>query len=123
MFCKNKLNNVEIYSIIEAGVIIEMIGGYLKQLREEKNLSLREVERVAKVNGSFLSKIERGMADPGPATLRKLSKVYLVPYESLMQRANMLEDTEASAEDKERIAQLIREIEDRTEQLKRFLIK
>jgi len=103
--------------------VLLLIGAYLKKLRDEKNMSLAEVEKAAGVNGSFLSQCERGLKNPGPATLRKLSKVYLVPYETLMQRANMLEDTEASAEDKERIAQLIREIEDRTEALKRFLIK
>jgi transcriptional regulator with XRE-family HTH domain len=100
-----------------------MIGDYLKKLREEKNLSLRAVERQAKVNSSFLSKIERGMGEPGPATLRKLSKLYLVPYEVLMEKANMLEETEASVSEQAEIAQLIREIEERTEALKRFLIK
>jgi len=100
-----------------------VIGDYLKQLRDKKKMSLADVKKAVGVNGSFLSQVERGKKFPGPATLRKLSKAYLVPYESLMQKANMLEETEASVSEQAEIAQLIREIEDRTEALKRFLIK
>lgn len=100
-----------------------MIGDYLKSLRETRKMSLGDVEKNYNVSGSFLSQVERNKKFPGPATLRKLSKAYLVPYEVLLQKANMLEDTELSVEDKKKVEAIIRNIDAQMEELKKFLLK
>ena len=52
-------------------------GGFLKALREKKNLSLREVEQETGVSNSFLSQIESGKRGiPGMKVINKLSKVF-----------------------------------------------
>lgn len=68
-------------------------GIYLKQLREKKNLTLRNVETQSEVSDSYLSQIETGQRGiPHPNTLKKLAPVYDVSYEHLMREAGYLED-------------------------------
>lgn len=62
------------------------LGKYLKVLREEAGLSLRAVEEKSGISNAFLSQIESGkVKQPSPIALHKLSQVYGVSYESLME--------------------------------------
>ena len=64
------------------------VGVYLRSLRDTRSLSLREVERQSGVSNAVLSQIESGQVKrPSPDTLYKLSELYGVPYEELMNRA------------------------------------
>lgn len=72
------------------------IGSYLLQLREKFELSTRDVERLAGVNSSFLSQIERGVKKPSPKTLARLAPVYEISYENLMVVAGYLPAPETS---------------------------
>lgn len=64
------------------------LGIYLKALREAKTLSLRDVEGRTGISNAFLSQIESGkVKQPSPMILYKLSELYGVPYEVLMERA------------------------------------
>lgn len=64
------------------------IGVYLRSLRYTISLSLREVQLKTSVSNAVLSQIESGQVKrPYPTTLYKLSVLYGVPYEDLMDRA------------------------------------
>ena len=70
------------------------IGVYLKTQRENRELSLGQVEAISGVSKSYLSKLERGeRSDPSPEILRKLSSVYNVPYEELMEVAGFIDSS------------------------------
>lgn len=63
------------------------LGGYLKELRVVKNLSLRDVEKATNntVSNAYLSQLESGkINEPSPHTLEQLAKAYAVPYEDIM---------------------------------------
>lgn len=62
-------------------------GEYFKALRESKSMTLREVERKADVSNAYLSQLESGkIKQPSPITLHKLSELYGVKYEILMEK-------------------------------------
>lgn len=62
-------------------------GGYFKALRESKGLTLREVEKHTEVSNAYLSQLESGkIKQPSPITLNKLSGIYGVSYELLMEK-------------------------------------
>jgi len=62
-------------------------GGYFKALRESKGFTLREVERQTEVSNAYLSQLESGkIKQPSPITLNKLSAIYGVGYEVLMEK-------------------------------------
>ena len=68
-------------------------GAYLKQLRDDLGLTLRDVEEETKkqVSNAYLSQLENGkINEPSPSILYVLSPVYKVPYEKLMVEAGYL---------------------------------
>ena len=60
------------------------IGEIIAEAREKKDLSQRQLAKLAGVNSSGLSKIEAGERDPSPKILRKISKYINVNYSDLM---------------------------------------
>ena len=62
-------------------------GEYLKNLREQRELSLRKVEMLTNVNYSHLSLIENGLRSVTPALLKTLARVYRVNYLDLYEKA------------------------------------
>jgi transcriptional regulator with XRE-family HTH domain len=50
------------------------LGARIRALREEKGLSLRPVAEHAGVSESFLSQVERGVASPSVASLRRVAE-------------------------------------------------
>lgn len=81
-------------------------GAYLKKIRKEKKLTIRQLELYSKVSNAYISQIERGERGvPSPDILKKLSKPLGVNYEELMQKAGHLPegitvDKEKDAADK-----------------------
>ncbi|HXP36838.1 MAG TPA: XRE family transcriptional regulator [Solirubrobacteraceae bacterium] len=69
------------------------LGSRLRELRTQKNLSLRDVERLSGVNSGYLSQLERDeIASPGPSTLQKLAAAYEESVTALMLWAGYIEE-------------------------------
>jgi transcriptional regulator with XRE-family HTH domain len=69
------------------------LGPVLADLRKAKGLSLREVQEASgnAVSNAYLSQLEKGkIKKPSPNVLHSLAEVYLVPYETLMEKAGYL---------------------------------
>jgi len=65
----------------------------LFDLRKAKGYSLREVAEATGngVSNAYLSQLENGkIKKPSPNVLHSLAEVYVVPYDSLMERAGYL---------------------------------
>ena len=87
--------------------MVEDFGEYLRTLRVEKKLSLREAAQVAGVSNSYIGLIERGQRPiPGADILKKLAPVYDVPVRDLLGAAGYLkdEDTTLTEEDEVEMA-------------------
>jgi len=70
-------------------------GNYMRKLRKEKGLTLKQVEKVAEVSNAYLSQIERGVRNsPHPDILKRLAKAYEVTHRELLIAAGYLEDPE-----------------------------
>lgn len=71
----------------------EELGIVLSDLRKAKGFSLREVEQATgnAVSNAYLSQLENGkIKKPSPNVLHSLAEVYVVPYETLMEKAGYL---------------------------------
>jgi len=69
------------------------LGALLSDLRTAKGFSLREVEEATgnAVSNAYLSQLEKGrIKKPSPNILHSLAEVYVVPYETLMEKAGYL---------------------------------
>lgn len=67
----------------------QSLAEYITHLRTAKRLSLRDVETATgkRISNAYLSQLEHGrIGKPSPNTLYELSKVYGVPYDTLMEK-------------------------------------
>jgi transcriptional regulator with XRE-family HTH domain len=89
--------------------MVENFGEYLRTLRTEKKLSLREVEAQSGVSNSYLGLIERGRRPiPGADILKKLAPVYDVPVRDLLNAAGYLKDEEISLSEEDEVEMAFR---------------
>ena len=72
------------------------LGQYLASIREDRELSQRDVEKATNkvVSNAYLSQIENGLIKkPNPNILHALSELYAISYEDLMERAGYIVPT------------------------------
>ncbi|MEK5085873.1 helix-turn-helix transcriptional regulator [Paenibacillus sp. FSL M8-0228] len=68
-------------------------GEYLKSLREDKNMSIRQLSLYSGVSNAYISQLENGKRNiPKPEILKKICKPLGVTYEELMDRSGYLDD-------------------------------
>ncbi|MCF6095422.1 helix-turn-helix domain-containing protein [Thermovorax subterraneus] len=70
------------------------IGEYIRKIREKKELSINQLALYSKVSAAHISRIERGLREPSPEILKKISEALRVSYEELMRIAGYLETDE-----------------------------
>lgn len=96
--------------------MINQLASELKQLREIRGCSLRQVEKATGVSNAYLSQLERGdAAKPSPDKLARLAKFYEVSYEQLMSLAGYLGSTVATLTEQSQRAVLIGAARPKTE--------
>ncbi len=78
-----------------------MVGERLAELREQKALTLHELEELSGVGADSISKIENGHRKPRPSTLRKMARALGVEVEDFFPKAEAaprLEDRQRTAD-------------------------
>jgi len=66
----------------------KLFGSYLKKLRLDRKMSLREVEKMAKISNAYLSQVERGERNiPTLKILSRVAKAYGIEVSELTKRA------------------------------------
>ena len=72
---------------------MQPFGPYMRQLRKQRGLTLKQVEQGAAVSNAYISQIERGLRrPPHPEILKRLAKMYEVPHRELLVAAGYLEE-------------------------------
>ncbi|MBE3591001.1 MAG: helix-turn-helix transcriptional regulator [Firmicutes bacterium] len=84
------------------------LGQRLRLLREHRNLSLYDVERLTGLHYSTVGKYERGVRRPSLETLRELARVYEVPLHELIPDEESENDGTATPADLDRWTDLLR---------------
>ena len=64
------------------------LGKYLQSVRENKQLSLRAVEKAVGISNAYISQLESGkIKQPSPSILHKLAELYKISYSEVMKLA------------------------------------
>ena len=74
------------------------IGEFIREQREQAQVSLRQLARLAGVSNPYLSQIERGLRKPSADILQQIAKGLRISAEQLYVRAGILETRHGSAE-------------------------
>lgn len=68
--------------------VMEELGPFLRAAREHRGLNIREAEELSGVSNACLDQIENGRPPkPPPEILKKLSRIYQIPFETLLLKA------------------------------------
>ena len=81
----------------------ERLGDYLRELRNRKRLTLREVQERSGASGSYLSQVEQGKRHPSAELLRKIAPTYGASVRELLTMAGYLDEPEVKMSDQERV--------------------
>lgn len=80
-------------------------GKYIRKLRNDRKLTIRQLELYSSVSNSYLSQLENGKRGiPSPDILKKLSKGLKHPYSDLLEKAGYIDESDKSDEANERDA-------------------
>ena len=67
------------------------IGEFIREQREQAQVSMRQLARLAGVSNPYLSQIERGLRKPSAEILQQIAKGLAISAEQLYIRAGFLE--------------------------------
>ncbi|MGX7677446.1 helix-turn-helix domain-containing protein [Jatrophihabitans sp. DSM 45814] len=68
------------------------IGDFIREQREQAQVSVRQLSRLAGVSNPYLSQIERGLRKPSAEILQQIAKGLRISAEQLYVRAGILEN-------------------------------
>jgi transcriptional regulator with XRE-family HTH domain len=74
------------------------IGEFIREQREQAQVSLRQLARLAGVSNPYLSQIERGLRKPSADILQQIAKGLRISAEQLYVRAGILESRSGDPE-------------------------
>ncbi len=69
----------------------EQLGTYLKSIRDNLKMSLREVNKKTGISYTHLNMIENGKRNVSPALLRNLAELYCLDYLDLYEKAGYID--------------------------------
>lgn len=68
-------------------------GAYLKEIRQSRKMSLRQVEIKSGISNSYVYYLEKGKRNiPSPEILSKLAIAYNISYKELMDKAGYIKN-------------------------------
>jgi transcriptional regulator with XRE-family HTH domain len=73
------------------------IGEYIRQQRDNAQISLRQLAKLAGVSNPYLSQIERGLRRPSAEILQQIAKGLRISAEALYVQAGILEQRDGGA--------------------------
>jgi transcriptional regulator with XRE-family HTH domain len=72
------------------------LGDYLREQRENAQLSLRQLASLAGVSNPYLSQVERGLKKPSAEVLQQIARGLQISSEALYVRAGILDPTDSA---------------------------
>jgi len=71
---------------------VSSLGEYIREQREQAEVSLRQLAKLAGVSNPYLSQIERGLKKPSAEILQQIATGLRISAETLYVRAGILEE-------------------------------
>lgn len=68
--------------------MLEQLGKRIKQMREERELTLKNVSEVTGLSVGFLSQVERNITDPSIASLKKIADAFGVKITEFFEKVS-----------------------------------
>lgn len=76
---------------------MEALGGFIRNRRQQANLSLRQLAEKTRLSNPYLSQIERGLHQPSMRVIKLIADALNVSAETLLTQAGLLHPDEQDA--------------------------
>ena len=73
---------------------IEALGDYIREQRDQAQMSVRQLAKAAEVSNPYLSQVERGLRKPSAEILGRIAQGLRISAETLYVRAGILAQRE-----------------------------
>lgn len=77
-----------------ARINVEDIGGFIREQRDQAQMSLRQLASAAGVSNPYLSQVERGLRKPSAEILNRIAQGLRISAETLYVQAGILDERE-----------------------------
>ena len=75
-----------------AGIDVSGLGSFIRDQRDQAQMSLRQLAKAAEVSNPYLSQVERGLRKPSAEILNRIAQGLRISAESLYVPAGILSD-------------------------------
>ena len=75
-----------------AGIDVSGLGSFIRDQRDQAEMSLRQLAKAAEVSNPYLSQVERGLRKPSAEILNRIAQGLRISAETLYVQAGMLSD-------------------------------
>jgi transcriptional regulator with XRE-family HTH domain len=75
-----------------AGIDVSGIGSFIRDQRDQAQMSLRQLAKAAEVSNPYLSQVERGLRKPSAEILNRIAQGLRISAETLYVQAGILSD-------------------------------
>lgn len=82
-----------------ARIDVSSLGDYIREQRDQAQMSVRQLAAAAGVSNPYLSQVERGLRRPSAEILSRLAGALRISAESLYVQAGILSEADAPARD------------------------
>ena len=77
-----------------AKIEVSGLGGFIRDQRDQAQMSLRQLAKAAEVSNPYLSQVERGLRKPSAELLGRIAQGLRISAESLYVQAGILDERE-----------------------------
>ena len=77
---------------VVAGIDVSGLGSFIRDQRDQAQMSLRQLAKAAEVSNPYLSQVERGLRKPSAEILNRIAQGLRISAESLYVQAGILSD-------------------------------
>ena len=77
-----------------AKIEVSGLGGFIREQRDQAQMSLRQLAKAAEVSNPYLSQVERGLRKPSAEILGRIAQGLRISAESLYVQAGILDERE-----------------------------
>ena len=77
-----------------ARIDVSGIGGFIREQRDQAQMSVRQLAKAAEVSNPYLSQVERGLRKPSAEILSRIAQGLRISAETLYVRAGILAQRE-----------------------------
>ncbi len=83
-----------VHTGVMARIEVPGIGGFIREQRDQAQMSLRQLAKAAEVSNPYLSQVERGLRKPSAEILGRIAQGLRISAETLYVQAGILDERE-----------------------------